>query len=52
MAKLRPHSLETGMVDLEGDLARLWAERRRQEFALLQAASTDQNARTAFGLVK
>jgi flagellar hook protein FlgE len=52
MARLRTHSLESGMVDLEGDLARLWAARRRAEFAQLAAASTDQNARTALGLVK
>jgi flagellar hook protein FlgE len=49
---LRAHALETGMVDLEGDLARLWAARRRAEFAQAVAASTDQNARTALGLVK
>jgi flagellar hook protein FlgE len=49
---LRTHALETGMVDLEGDLARLWAARRCAEFAQAIAASTDQNARTALGLVK
>jgi flagellar hook protein FlgE len=52
MSSLRAHALETGMVDLEGDLARLWAARRRAEFAQAVAASTDQNARTALGLVK
>jgi flagellar hook protein FlgE len=52
MAMLRTHALETGMVDLEGDLARLWAARRRAEFAQTVAASNDQNARTALGLVK
>ena len=51
-SRLRPRSLETGMVDLEGDLARLWAARRHAEFAQAIAASTDQNARTALGLVK
>jgi flagellar hook protein FlgE len=51
-SNLRAHALETGMVDLEGDLARLWAARRRAEFAQAVAASTDQNARTALGLVK
>lgn len=52
ISSLRAHALETGMVDLEGDLARLWAARRRAEFAQAVAASTDQNARTALGLVK
>jgi flagellar hook protein FlgE len=52
MAKLRTHALESGMVDIEGDLARLWAARRRAEFGLAVAASSDQNARTALGLVK
>jgi flagellar hook protein FlgE len=52
MSGLRAHALETGMVDLEGDLARLWAARRRAEFAQVVTASTDQNARTALGLVK
>ena len=51
-SRLRPRSLESGMVDLEGDLARLWAARRRAEFAQAIAASSDQNARTALGLVK
>jgi flagellar hook protein FlgE len=51
-SSLRAHALETGMVDLEGDLARLWAARRRAEYAQTIAASTDQNARTALGLVK
>lgn len=52
MSSLRPHALETGMVDLEGDLSRLWAARRRAEFAQAVAASNDQNVRTALGLVK
>jgi flagellar hook protein FlgE len=52
MSTLRPHALETGMVDLEGDLSRLWAARRRAELAQTVAASNDQNARTTLGLVK
>ncbi|HEY5095514.1 MAG TPA: hypothetical protein VII69_10385 [Candidatus Eremiobacteraceae bacterium] len=52
MAKLRTHALENGMVDLERDLAGLWAARRRAEFAQTIAAANDQNARTALGLVK
>jgi flagellar hook protein FlgE len=52
MSGLRPHALETGMVDIEGDLARLWSARRRAEFEQAVAASSDQNARTALGLVK
>jgi flagellar hook protein FlgE len=51
-ARLRTHALETGMVDLEGDLARLWGAARRAEFAQAVAAATDQNSRTALGLVK
>jgi flagellar hook protein FlgE len=49
---LRPHALETGMVDIEGDLRRLWAARRRAEFEHAVTASSDQNTRTALGLVK
>jgi len=52
VATLRTHCAETGMVDVEGDLARLWAASRRAEFEEAIAASTDQNARTALGLVK
>lgn len=52
MAKLRTHALENGMVDVERDLADLWAARRRAEFAQTVAAASDQNARTALGLVK
>ena len=52
IATLRTHCVETGMVDIEGDLARLWAASRRAQFAETIAASTDQNARTALGLVK
>lgn len=51
-AKMRTHALENGMVDLEGDLASLWAARRHAEFAQTIAAASDQNARTALGLVK
>ena len=52
LSGLRPHALETGMVDIEGDLRRLWAARRRAEFENAITASSDQNARTALGLVK
>jgi len=52
IARLRPHVRDAGMVDLEGDLARLWSSRRRLEFAQAVAAATDQNARTVLGLVK
>ena len=52
VAMLRTHCVESGMVDLGGDLARLWAASRRAEFAETIASASDQNSRTALGLVK
>jgi len=49
---LSPRSLENGMVDLEGDLARMWMLRRRGELAAAQARASDECERDALGLVK
>ncbi len=49
---LRVRSLDVSMVDLEGDLARLWAARQRMESQVAIAAATDRDTRTALGLVK
>jgi flagellar hook protein FlgE len=52
VSSLRSHVLEAGTVDVEGDLARLWATRRRLDAQVAIAAATDRNTRTALGLVK
>jgi flagellar hook protein FlgE len=52
VSPLRVHVLEAGMVDIEGDLARLWAARKRLEAQVAISAATDRNTRTALGLVK
>ncbi len=49
---LHPHALENGLVDLEGDLARVWGLRRRGELAAAQARASDECVRDALGLVK
>jgi flagellar hook protein FlgE len=49
---LRVRALESGTVDVEGDLARLWAARTRLESQVAIAAATDRDTRTALGLVK
>jgi flagellar hook protein FlgE len=49
---LRTHVLENGLVDLEGDLARLWSLQRRAELEAATAWAADGCARTAMGLVK
>ena len=52
VSRLRLHVLEAGTVDVEGDLARLWAARTRLEAQVAIAAATDRDTRTALGLVK
>lgn len=52
VSSLRLHVLEAGTVDVEGDLARLWAARRRLDAQVAIAAATDHDTRTALGLVK
>jgi flagellar basal body rod protein FlgG len=49
---LHPHALENGLVDIGGDLARVWALRRRGELAAAQAHASDECVRDALGLVK
>lgn len=49
---LQPHALENGLVDLQGDLARLWRLRRRGELDAVQARASDECVRDALGLVK
>jgi flagellar hook protein FlgE len=52
VSRLRLLALEAGTVDVEGDLARLWAARKRLEAQIAIAAATDRDTRTALGLVK
>jgi flagellar hook protein FlgE len=49
---LRAHSLESGLVDLEGDLASLWRLRRRGELEAARAFAADECLREVLGLVK
>jgi len=49
---LAPRSLENGLVDLDGDLARMWSLRRRGELEAAQAYASDGCERVALGLVK
>lgn len=49
---LHSHSLETGLVDLESDLARLWSLERDADIGAATAWAGDVFARTAMGLVK
>ena len=51
MSLLRPHALEHG-IDLQSDLARLWALRRRAECEAAVAGAQDRCARSALALVK
>ncbi|HLJ84321.1 MAG TPA: flagellar basal body rod C-terminal domain-containing protein [Candidatus Eremiobacteraceae bacterium] len=52
VSRLRVRMLEAGTVDVEGDLARLWAARRQLDAQVAIASATDRDARTALGLVK
>jgi flagellar hook protein FlgE len=52
VGQLFPHALETGLVDLEGDFARLWSLQRRAEFQVEIASAADSCTRAAAGLVK
>jgi flagellar hook protein FlgE len=52
VSRLRVHVLDAGMVDIEGDLARLWGARRQLEAQVAIASATDKDTRTALGLVK
>jgi flagellar hook protein FlgE len=49
---LAPHALENSLVDIGGDLARVWRLRRRGELAAAQAGASDECVRDALGLVK
>jgi flagellar hook protein FlgE len=49
---LRAHSLESGLVDLEGDLVSLWRLRRRGELDAARAFAADECLREVLGLVK
>jgi flagellar hook protein FlgE len=52
VGSLRAHQLETGIVDLQGDLAELWRLGRREESRSTAAFTDDVCTRTALGLVK
>ena len=49
---LRSHALECGLVDLDGDLARLWRLRQSGELLAAQKFADDECERSALGLVK
>ena len=49
---LQPHALENALVDLEGDLARLWRLRRQGDVCAAQVHASDECLREALGLVK
>ena len=49
---LRPHALEIGLVDLQGDLARMWRLQGQRDVATAQVFAADECSRAALGLVK
>lgn len=52
VATIRAHWLEGAYVDLEGDLARLWSCRRRQELGVALAYASDACVKASMELVK
>ena len=52
VGSLRPHAVEIGLVDLQGDLARMWRLQQQGDIETAQAFAEDECSRAALGLVK